>query len=488
MRILFATSEVYPLIKTGGLADVSYSLPIALKKLGHDIKIILPFYRSIKEKIKPKSCKFTGRVFGYNNDIKIYSSKLSKGHSIEVLLVDAPDLFDRDGGPYTDDKNEAWGDSAYRFAIFSRVVAMLGNDQLAMKWVPDLVHCNDWQTGLVIPLLQIGKNPPATLFTIHNLAYQGNFSKDEFDHLLLPPKWWSIDGLEFYGECSFLKAGIMNADWVTTVSPTYAKEVQTANYGERFEGILQHRQDRFLGVLNGVDYQQWNPESDPLIDTQFSSETLALKKKNKKSLQKQLGLPVSDKVPVFGMICRMAYQKGVDLVIEALPKILKEDVHVIILGSGDIYYETAFNKLQQQFPDKLSITIGYNEGLSHQIEASADFFLMPSRYEPCGLNQIYSLRYGTLPIVRNTGGLADTVIDASDENIKDKIATGFIFEEATAIQLEDAVHRALAIYRKAKHLKQMRLTAMKQDFSWEKSSLEYERLYRLAALKPAIIK
>ena len=480
MRILFATSEVYPLIKTGGLADVSYSLPIALKKLGHDVKIILPFYRSIKDKINSESCHFEGKVFGYIGDIKIYSTFLSEEHPIDVFLVDAPDLFDRDGGPYTDALNEEWGDSAYRFTVFSRVVAMLGNNQLALKWVPDLVHCNDWQTGLAIPLLQLEKNAPASLFTIHNLAYQGNFSKEEFDHLLLPETWWSIDGIEFYGECSFLKAGVLNANWVTTVSPTYAKEVQTPVYGERFDGILQHRQEHFIGILNGVDYQQWSPQIDPYIDTHYSINNLEMKGLNKEALQEKIGLPVSGKIPLFGMICRMAYQKGVDLVIESLPNILKQDIQVVILGSGDIYYETALEKIQKEFPNKLSITFGYNEELSHQIEAGSDFFLMPSRYEPCGLNQIYSLSYGTLPVVRNTGGLADTVIDATDKNILDKIATGFVFNEPTAIQLVAAVNRALKVYRKGKHFRQMRLTAMKQDFSWEKSSLEYEKLYRLA--------
>lgn len=497
MRILFASSELYPLIKTGGLADVSYSLPMALAALGHDIKIILPFYRSIKKKLTPDACLFQGKVFGYAGDISLFSTSLSANagrddavsnadvtntsrHQIEVLLVDAPDLFDREGGPYTDEKNTAWGDSAYRFTLFSRVVAMLGNKQLGLDWQPELVHCNDWQTGLVPPLLKLEKNPPASVFTIHNLAYQGNFSRTEFEHLLLPESWWSMDGLEFYGECSFLKAGIMYADQVTTVSPSYANEIQTPELGERFDGILRYRKDRFSGILNGVDYAQWSPQNDAYIDTPYSADSIELKQFNKRALQARLGLPVAETMPLFGMICRMAYQKGVDLLIDVLPELLKKNIQLVILGSGDIYYETAFKKLQQQFPEKLSVSIGYDETLSHQIEAGADFFLMPSRYEPCGLNQIYSLSYATLPIVRKTGGLADTVTDVNEQTLADKTATGLVFEQATPRALKKAVNRALSLYRKPQTLRLIRLNAMAKNFSWQKSSRDYERLYRLA--------
>lgn len=490
MRILFASSELYPLIKTGGLADVCFSLPMALESLGHEIKIVLPFYRAIKEKINPDACLFKGKIFGCLGEISIFSTTISASGisdkaqtnmpEIEVLLVDVPDLFDRAGGPYVDENNCAWGDSAYRFTVFSRVVAMLGNDQLGLHWKPDVVHCNDWQTGLAIPLLKLVKKPPASLFTIHNLAYQGNFSKAEYDYLLLPEDWWSIDGLEFYGECSFLKAGVMHADWVTTVSPTYATEVQTPEFGERFEGILQFRKDRFVGILNGADYSQWSPQNDPFIDTHFSSDSISRKRLNKTFLQEKLQLPIADDIPLFGMICRMAYQKGVDLVIDALPELLTQNIQVVVLGSGDIYYEAAFKKLKQEFPDKLSVTLAYDEALSHQIEAGSDFFLMPSRYEPCGLNQIYSLSYGTLPIVRNTGGLADTVIDVNKQTISANTATGFVFEKANPPELIKAVSRALSLYRNKKLLMQIRLIAMASNFSWEKSSREYERLYRLA--------
>ena len=497
MRILFASSELYPLIKTGGLADVSYSLPMSLAALGHDIKIILPFYRAIKNKLMPDACVFKGKVFGYEGVVSLFSTSLSAkayrddsvsnadvtepgNHQIEVLLVDAPDLFDREGGPYVDENNATWGDSAYRFTLFSRVVAMLGNKQLGLDWQPELVHCNDWQTGLVPPLLKLEKNPPASVFTIHNLAYQGNFSKTEFEHLLLPESWWSMDGLEFYGECSFLKAGVMYADRITTVSPTYAKEIQTPDLGERFDGILRYRIGRFSGILNGVDYAQWSPQNDAYIDTPYGADSIELKQFNKRALQAQLGLPVAETIPLFGMICRMVYQKGVDLLIDALPELLKKNIQLVILGSGDIYYETAFKKLQQQFPEKLSLSIGYDEALSHQIEAGADFFLMPSRYEPCGLNQIYSLSYGTLPIVRKTGGLADSVTDVNEQTLAANTATGLVFEQATARALKKAVNRALTLYRKPQTLRLIRLSAMAKNFSWEKSSRDYERLYRLA--------
>jgi starch synthase len=481
MRILFATSEVYPLIKTGGLADVSHSLPLALQQAGHDVNIVLPFYRVIKSKLNNLQCEFQGKIFGYTGTISVYKTLLSEKEPVVVWLVDAPDLFDREGGPYTDSYNQGWVDSAYRFAIFSRVVALLGNNQLGLDWQPDIVHCNDWQTGLVIPLLQLETHYPATVFTIHNLSYQGNFTREEFETLRLPLEWWSIKGIEFYGMCSFLKAGVLHADWVTTVSPSYAKEIQTPELGERFDGLLRYRCNRFKGILNGIDYRQWNPETDPFIDVPYSKDDLDLKTESKKSLQKKLGLTVREQIPVFGMVCRLVYQKGVDLLIDILPELLKTPLHIVILGCGDTLYEDQFLQLQMRFPDCLSVTIGYDEGLAHQIEAGSDFFLMPSRYEPCGLNQIYSLRYGTLPIVRNTGGLADTVINATPQTINNHQATGFVFEQAESGALLSAINRAVATYQDKPVLHQLRICAMEKEFTWEKSRQEYEEIYFLAA-------
>ena len=467
MRILFATSEVYPLIKTGGLADVSYSLPLALQNAGHDIKIVLPFYRSVKHKVTDVQCKFKGKINGFKNDIAVYQTLLSKNAPLIIWLVDVPELFDREGGPYTDAYCQDWKDSAFRFAIFSRVISQLGNNLLGLKWLPDIVHCNDWQTGLAIPLLQLEPKSPATLFTIHNLSYQGNFSREVFQTLLLPKAWWSINGIEFYGDCSFLKAGVLHADRVNTVSPSYAKEITTPEKGERFDGLLRHCAKKFTGILNGVDLQQWNPETDPFIKTHYSKTELILKTKNKKSLQRKLAFPVNDRIPVFGMVCRLVYQKGIDLLIDVLPELLKLNIQVVILGSGDTYYEEKLLSALESHHEKLSVNLGYNEPMAHKIEASADFFLMPSRYEPCGLNQIISLRYGTLPIVRNIGGLADTVVDSNTKTIISNDATGFVFEQATASDLMTAISRAIDAYGDTTLMNQLRINAMSQEFSWE---------------------
>ncbi len=476
MRVLFATSEIYPLIKTGGLADVSHSLPLALTSRGHEVKVVLPYYRQIKQLNLDVEKLHSAQVFAYDKAVTIYKTHLPDSNELDVWLVDAPDLFDREGGPYTDSYNKPWGDSAYRFALFSRVVALLGCDLFGMHWQPDVVHCNDWQTGLAVPLLQLHGNAPATVFTIHNLAYQGNFSREEFEHLHLPEAWWSIDGIEFYEQASFLKAGALHADWVNTVSPSYADEVRTPELGEGFDGILRHRGKRFVGILNGVDYDHWDPSSDAAIAQPYSAKQLELKPKNKGALQTEMGLPENKEIPLFGMVCRMAYQKGIDLLIDAIPLLMTSNLQIVVLGSGDIYYEEALKKLARRFPEQVAVSLGYDESLAHRIEAGADFFLMPSRYEPCGLNQIYSLRYGTLPIVRKTGGLADTVIDPDD--IRDPgQATGFCFEEARPEALVQAIKRALELFRNKAARKAMQLQGMSEDFSWEKSCIRYEKLY-----------
>jgi starch synthase len=477
MRILFVTSEAFPLIKTGGLADVSHSLPLALEEAGHDVRIILPFYRSIKSKVISPECKFKGNIFGYSDTIAVYETLLSQQEAIVVWLVDAPSLFDREGGPYSDLNQQDWSDNGLRYASFARVVVELANNRLGQKWQPHIVHCNDWQTGLVVPLLQLEKKSPATVFTIHNIAYQGNFSRKVFESLQLPEDWWSINGIEFYGMCSFLKAGVLHADWVTTVSPSYAREIQEPEKGERFEGILRQRKDRLIGILNGIDSTKWNPETDPYITARYSKSELYLKAQNKKTLQHILNLSYGEGTPIFGMVCRLVYQKGIDLVLQILPELLRKNIQVVILGQGDRIYEQELLRLQELFPTHLSVTIGYDESFAHQIEAGSDFFVMPSRYEPCGLNQIYSLRYGTLPIVRRTGGLADTVVDATPQTIKDHTATGFIFDQATFDDLFIAINRALAVYQNGSLLLQMRVSAMCENFSWDISRQEYEKIY-----------
>ena len=420
---------------------------------------------------------YQGSVFGFSSELRVFRTCLSEQSRVTVYLVDAPGLLDREGGPYTDSYNKAWEDSAYMFATFSRVVALMAGDQLGLNWQPDVLHCNDWQTGLAIPLLGLQVAKPATVFTIHNLAYQGNFPRDDFDKLHLPESWWGIEGIEFYGNCSFLKAGIQYADWVTTVSPQYASEIQTPDLGEGFDGLLRHRAAVFSGILNGADYEEWDPQQDAHIAHPYSALSIVSKPQNKTALQKELGLPLNHRAPMFGMVCRMVYQKGVDLVIEALPEMLKNDIQVVILGSGDIYYEEALRKLGAQYPDQLKVVIGYDEALSHKIEAGADFFLMPSRYEPCGLNQIYSLRYGTVPIVHRTGGLADTVSDFSNSK-REAPGTGIVFDSMNVAAFRSAIKRACDLYQNKTTMNQVQLNGMAEDFSWRSSSLSYLDLYR----------
>lgn len=476
-KVLFATSEVHPLVKTGGLADVSAGLCQALSDLGHDVRLVLPYYAVLKEKNLPLEEVFSGEVFGFTAKVRLLKTLLPGPVKIEVLLVDAPGLLDREGGIYTDAYNRAWGDSAYMFATFCRVIAMIASDQVQLDWQPDILHCNDWQTGLAIPLLKLEDRRPGTVFTIHNLAYQGNFPKADFDDLHLPQAWWGIDGIEFYGNCSFLKAGIQFADRVTTVSPEYAREIQTEALGEGMDGLLRHRSKVFTGILNGADYDEWNPKTDRHIEQHYSALDIVSKDQNKKALQRQLDLPLNHQAPLFGLVCRMAYQKGIDLLIDALPKILQKDVQIVLLGSGDIYYEAALQKIAQAFPDKLRVEIGYDEALAHRIEAGADFFLMPSRYEPCGLNQIYSLRYGTLPIVHRTGGLADTVFDFEEADDEQKPGTGIVFDQPSADHLLIAMQRAIRLYADKTTLNDIQLNGMAQDFSWKHSCEAYLALY-----------
>jgi starch synthase len=354
-------------------------------------------------------------------------------------------------------------------------------DRCQLKWKPDLVNANDWQTGLIAPLLEGTPARPATVFTIHNLAYQGLFDLQAFENLMLPEQLWSIDGLEFYGQFSFIKGGILFSDRVTTVSPTYADEVRTPTYGCGLDGLLNNRRGHFSGVLNGIDYQTWNPKTDPHIAVNYSTETYALKKQNKVALQKEFGLAESEQAQLFGYIGRLVDQKGVDLILQILPGILDSGGQMIFLGAGNKEIERSLLKLNDKHANRIGVHIGYDEPLSHRIEAGCDTLIMPSRFEPCGLNQIYSLRYGTIPVVRNTGGLADTVHDANPQNLSDWTATGFIFEQPDADSLWQAVERAINYYKlPAMAWKSLAITGMQQDFSWEASAERYLQIYQSA--------
>ena len=477
MKVLFAASEAHPLVKTGGLGDVAGSLPIALKKLRQDTRLVLPAYPQALENLSNAKTVAKFKIKGSPDPVTIIEGNLANS-SVKVYLVQCDPFFNRPGNPYTAADGQAWPDNAARFTLFSRALVEIAQNRAGLNWQPEIVHCHDWQTGLVPALLALEDERPATLFTIHNLAYTGSFSWLSFRALELPYELWSMHGLEFHGSFSCLKGGLAFSDHVNTVSPSYAREICTPEFGQGFEHLLQYRAKSLSGILNGVDYDIWNPESDALLDTHFSASRLAGKKKNKAQLQSHFGLEQNPKIPLIGHIGRLVHQKGADLILDILPDLVKADIQFVLLGSGDGWMEEAINDAAKQYPGKVAAHIGYNEKLAHQIEAGSDIFLMPSRFEPCGLNQIYSLRYGTVPVVRRTGGLADTVIDCMPHTLDARIANGFIFDDPSSWALHSSLERALEVFPKQKQWKRLIEAGMAQDFSWKNSARQYLDLYK----------
>jgi starch synthase len=485
MKVLFVASEAHPLVKTGGLGDVCGSLPAALQSLGVDVRLLLPGYHDALRALGDIRHVARLAVPPLTHPVRLLEGILPDT-AVTVWLVDFPPAYDRPGNPYHDAHGGAWPDNAARFALLARVAVAIAERRAGLSWQPDVVHCHDWQSGLVPALLSLEPARPSTVFTIHNLAYQGRFAADMLGALALPYSFWSPEGLEFYGELSFMKGGLVYADRITTVSPTYAREIQTPEFGEGLDGLLRHRAARLTGILNGIDDAIWNPARDPHLAARFSAGKPAGKQRNKAALQKRFGLPVKSGIPLIGMVGRLAHQKGVDLFLAALPQLMEHDLQFAILGSGDGTLQTALRDAAVTYRERLAVHIGYDEPTAHCIEGGADLFLMPSRFEPCGLNQLYSLRYGTVPIVRRVGGLADTVVDATPENIAAGTATGISFAGAEPRELVAAVERGLALYHKPATWKKVMAAAMSQDFSWRHSAAEYRRLYDELARKPAV--
>jgi starch synthase len=472
-KILFASSETHPLIKTGGLADVAGSLPIALAELGQDIRIIMPNYQAIKN---CEAGHYLCTVRVNNCDVHLLETRLPNSEVI-VWLVDYPPFFNFPGNPYHDESGKPWANIGDRFALFCRIVVEVAMNRAYLDWQPDVVHCNDWQTGLIPALLSIENNPPATIFTIHNMAYQGLFPSSTYTLLNLPGQLWHQDGLEYHGMLSFIKGGLRFANRITTVSHTYAQEIQTPEFGYGLEGLLAYRHTVLSGIINGIDTSVWDPATDTTIAKNYTSKTLKNKQENKLHLQNSLGLPVNAEIPVFGLIGRLVDQKGIDLVLSCLTEMTSLPLQFVLLGSGDKSIELKLEDFARLYPEKMAITIGYNEPLAHQIEAGADVFLMPSRFEPCGLNQMYSQRYGTLPIVRKTGGLADSVIDALPESIQAGTASGFVFNDAVPGALLEAIKRSLVLFADKSAWQKIQRSAMSKDFSWQNSASKYLALY-----------
>jgi starch synthase len=483
MKILFVASEAFPLVKTGGLGDVLYSLPHALHDRGADIRLLLPGYRTLLRQLD--QVRILGWLDVRGGDGMVSARILETQHpdyAFPLWVVDCPRLFDRAGNPYVSAGGDDWPDNAERFAVFSRVGAQLAQDALDLGWKPQVVHAHDWQTGLVGAFLADQPLRPKTVFTIHNLAYGGYFPNSEFVRLQLPSSWWTPEGAEFHGGFSMLKAGIVYADAVTTVSPTYAAEICTAEFGYGLDGLLRSRQYKLSGILNGIDTTIWNPSTDVHLAAHYSAGRINPgKRRNKQALLERFLPQVDDaalQAPLIGLVGRLVEQKGIDWVLAAMPVLLAEtDVRFVLLGSGQPAYEQKLTRLARQHPDRVMVEIGYDEPLAHLIEAGADVFLMPSRFEPCGLNQMYSLRYGTPPIVFKTGGLADTVVDANAATLDDGSATGFVFDTPEVTALLETVRRAFELHRQPAQWRRLQQAGMRQAFDWSESAGHYLALY-----------
>ena len=490
LRVLFVTSEAYPLIKTGGLADVSYSLPNALRKLDVDVRLLLPGYPSVLDKLMFVEVHENLVLFPNKEPVRILGGFIQGGIN-PIYVIDCPSLYMREGGPYQDKHGNEWSDNALRFAFLSKVAALFGEHRLLFK--PHILHCNDWQSGLAPAYLAHSSVHfrAKSVMSVHNIAYQGVFGTElaglfglpstdmlrAVKSLGLPEDSFKVQGVEYYGRLSFLKAGLHYADWITTVSPTYAKDIQTAAFGYGLQGLLAARQHQLTGILNGIDTEAWNPATDRHLVKHYHVEDMAGKAENTRILRSKLGLEQTPRKPIIGMITRLTYQKGLDLLVPIIPDIIHQGAQLVLLGSGDKELESRLQQYARLLPTQISVTLGYDEALAHQIEAGADIFLMPSLFEPCGLNQMYSMHYGTVPIVRRTGGLADTVIDANPIQIERKTATGFVFEEEHPQQLLECVQRALKAFRNKELWQMLQINGMMRDFSWYHSAQEYVALY-----------
>ena len=481
MRVLFASSEVFPLVKTGGLADVSGALPASLIEAGQDVRVLLPGYAAAMDKAEDKrDVGSLGDPLGLGVEARLVEGRLP-GAGVPVWLIDCPALYHRSGGPYQDADGADYADNALRFGLLSWAAAHLCTGGSPVPWWPDVLHCHDWQTGLAPAYLKAWDvaDRPATVFTIHNIAYQGQFPAETVPRLGLPWDFYSMAGLEYWNTMSFLKAGLVYSDKLTTVSPRYAREIQSAPHGCGMEGVLAERSADLVGILNGADYGVWTPENDPYLDHRYAPlDHVAGKAANKAALQAELGLEQNAGAPLLVIVSRLNDLKGMDLVLAVLPAILRQGAQLAVVGTGDRALEDGFKAVAAANPSQVAVNIGYSEALAHKLMAGGDILVMPSRFEPCGLTQFYAMRYGTIPLVHVTGGLADTVIDTSYDGLMTGTATGFAFEHANAGAFQWTVERALGMYRQKDQWRKVQLSCVTQDFTWERSAARYVELYR----------
>jgi starch synthase len=482
LRVLHVAAELFPWVRTGGLGDVIAALPPALIELGIDARLVLPGFAGFLDAFE------LGQSIRLRTPFAVERVRIARalvpGSDIAAYIVDHPAFYDRPGNPYAAPDGGEWSDNHRRFALLGWVAAALARD-IDPNWRPDIVHCHDWHAGLAPAYLRADSASVPSVFTVHNLAYQGFFPAALFPDLALPAGFFSVDGVEFYGGLSFLKAGLFYADRLTTVSPTYAREIQTPAFGWGLDGLLRTRADVLTGILNGVDPKVWSPDHDPALPRGYDvDDAPAGKMAAKAALERHFGLAPQARSPLFGAVTRLTPQKGLDLLLAALPGLVDLGGRLVLLGSGDADLEAGFAAAARTYPGRVGVALGYDEALSHLIMAGSDAIVMPSRFEPCGLTQLYALRYGALPLVRRTGGLADTVVDANAATLAAGSATGFAFDAETPAGLLAAIQRAVALYRDQASWRRMMQQAMTRDFSWAAAAREYVRLYQGLATVP----
>ena len=476
LKVLFATSEIAPFVKTGALGATSSALPAALAGLDVDVRILVPGYPQVIEALNSR-----GRAAALPSLPGIGPAHLlaAKHPSGVQLLVISCDIYNRPGSAYKDAMGNDWPDNAQRFAMLSHVAALLSTGASPFPWIPDVLHCCDWQTGLApVYLRYVDSSHARTVMTVHHLADQGVFALKDAARLGLPDEALSSDGIGVKGGVGFLKGGLQFAERITTVSPSYAQEIQTSPLGMGLETLLARRGDVVSGILNGIDTDSWDPDNDPYIERYYNSGRLAHKEDNRRALRARIGFPDTPEIPLFAMVGRMLDRKGIDVLGDAVPQLVDMPAHLVVLGSGDERHEQRFLSLAQEYPDRVSVKIGYDETLMHQIEAGADIALIPSRYEPCGINQMYSQRYGTPPVVHATGGLKDSVVDVSPATLSAKTASGFMFSPLNVDNLLDACRRAAEAFRNRRTWRQVQKNGMSRDFSWDTTAGRYVDLYR----------
>jgi starch synthase len=474
-RVLFVAAEAFPLAKTGGLADVCGALPAHLARLGADIRVMVPGYPAALEAALEKRvlCELGGVL---PEEARLVAATMPVS-GLPVILVDCPRLFHRGGGLYQDAQGRDWPDNHRRFSALCRAAAELALGRLGLDWRPSVVHAHDWHTGPLMALLRFGgAERPRTVFTIHNLAFQGNFPLESFGQVGLPRETLSPDGVEFFGQISFLKAGICYSDRLTTVSPTYAREILTPEHGCGLDGLLRLRAGDLTGILNGVDYETWDPASDPALPQRYSPEDLSGKAACRSALREELGLAHDTAAPLLIYVNRLTHQKMADVVLQALPWLVGNGIQIVIHGEGQRDFEDAFAAAAQSHPQQVAVRLGYREPLAHRMTAAADVSLTASRFEPCGLTTMYAMRYGALPVTRAVGGMADTVrdVDAADGEL---LGTGFLFGAPDAASLIGCVARAAARYERRASWLAPQQQAMRRDFGWERSAQRYLEIY-----------